>query len=631
MTDDDWTAEQIGALIRQCFVADEGRQLVSVDFSQIEARVLLWLAGDEEGLEVFRRFDAKAGPDVYCVAATKMFGETITKDDPRRQAGKVAVLACGFQSGPDAVDRFAAKSAINLADAGTTSLAVVEGWRRATPLVAGREIGKTFVDEKGRERQVRRGGLWRELESAARDAIQGGDGSPWWRFDGTDLYLLLPSGRAMRYRHARVEAHEKHGKVKDTILFFNPEKNRRVATYGGKLTENCFTRDCVVATRRGMVPIVQVVPGDLVWDGVTWVRTDGPVSRGVQEVGEWLGVRVTSSHKILDGTSWRTVSETSSDARVTSRFLATGRALACSSWCLPTPTGSGAASSAPATVGAVGLVSHGPSVEGSIGALSADGRPAERNVRSGPTSFLTQPSGPPGRTATPAWCPGAATPTTPPTRTTAAEGSRSTDPGSATAGSSSSMFSRSLGSTSPALTSTGSTTTGDTSLGISTWSLAARTALTAEAPSALKSEESGSRSPTSGLGSAPSGTATRSSTTSTEADLATGSWRTTGEREEVFDLLNCGPRARFTILTVAGPVIAHNCVQAVARDLLADAMVRVEEVAPIVMHTHDNIVAESDRPEEHLAEILQIMTTPPAWAAGLPVGADGHFGRRFTK
>ena len=96
-------------------------------------------------------------------------------------------------------------------------------------------------------------------------------------------------------------------------------------------------------------------------------------------------------------------------------------------------------------------------------------------------------------------------------------------------------------------------------------------------------------------------------------------------------------RARlFSVSKSIGPLqeigsFDHPGARAKTRDLLADAMVRVEEVAPIVMHTHDNIVAESDRPEEHLAEILQIMTTPPAWAAGLPVGADGHFGRRFTK
>jgi DNA polymerase len=83
-----------------------------------------------------------------------------------------------------------------------------------------------------------------------------------------------------------------------------------------------------------------------------------------------------------------------------------------------------------------------------------------------------------------------------------------------------------------------------------------------------------------------------------------------------------------------GGKLVENIVQAVCRDLLADAMVRCErDGLPIVLICHDEIAVElpAEHAEEGLRRPLTIMSSPPSWAEGFPVAVEGYISTRYAK
>lgn len=72
----------------------------------------------------------------------------------------------------------------------------------------------------------------------------------------------------------------------------------------------------------------------------------------------------------------------------------------------------------------------------------------------------------------------------------------------------------------------------------------------------------------------------------------------------------------------------ENVTQATAHDLLREALRRLPDV---VLHVHDEIVLESDRPEEAKEALERVMTTPPAWAEGLPLEVEATIMGRYGK
>lgn len=82
----------LSQLIRTAFIPKEGSRFIISDFSAIEARVLAWLAGEQWVLDAFEN-----GEDIYCRTASRMFGVPVEKHGVNghlRQKGKIATLAC---------------------------------------------------------------------------------------------------------------------------------------------------------------------------------------------------------------------------------------------------------------------------------------------------------------------------------------------------------------------------------------------------------------------------------------------------------------------------------------------------------------------------------------------------------
>jgi DNA polymerase len=86
-----------GSFLRKAIMAPEGHQLVVGDLSQIEPRVLAWLADYEDMLDIFR-----AGGDPYAAFGAQMFnipGMTKESHPDLRQSAKSALLGCGYGLG----------------------------------------------------------------------------------------------------------------------------------------------------------------------------------------------------------------------------------------------------------------------------------------------------------------------------------------------------------------------------------------------------------------------------------------------------------------------------------------------------------------------------------------------------
>lgn len=81
--------------LKKAIIAPEGYMIIDADSSQIEARVLAWLAGQNDLVEAFERHE-----DVYKIMASAIYGKSadeITKEE--RFVGKTTILGCGYGMG----------------------------------------------------------------------------------------------------------------------------------------------------------------------------------------------------------------------------------------------------------------------------------------------------------------------------------------------------------------------------------------------------------------------------------------------------------------------------------------------------------------------------------------------------
>lgn len=107
----------VSSCLRGAIMAPPGKKLVVADLSNIEGRVLAWLAGERWKLDAFRAYDEGRGVDLYKATYARTFGirpDEVTKK--QRQVGKVLELAMGYMGGVGSFLAFATVYGVDLKD-----------------------------------------------------------------------------------------------------------------------------------------------------------------------------------------------------------------------------------------------------------------------------------------------------------------------------------------------------------------------------------------------------------------------------------------------------------------------------------------------------------------------------------
>jgi DNA polymerase len=197
--------------IKKAIVAPEGYTLIEADSSQIEARVLAWLAGQDDIVSAFANKQ-----DVYKKMASAIYSKDEGEiDKQERHVGKTTVLGCGYGMG-----------APKFQDALKNGFPPVE-----LPLDEARRIINVYRDTNWKIVQ-----LWRNAQNAL-VAMSRGDTSP---IDVHGLLevvpdapgIRLPSGLIVRYDDLRFDETEKG------VQFHYNTRQGRTRIYGGKVVEN---------------------------------------------------------------------------------------------------------------------------------------------------------------------------------------------------------------------------------------------------------------------------------------------------------------------------------------------------------------------------------------------------------
>jgi DNA polymerase bacteriophage-type len=256
----DDVADRCVYAVRGSLVADEGKKLLIADLSNIEGRVLAWLARELWKIEAFKAYDRGEGPDLYKVTAGRILGKNpydVTKPE-RQLQGKVPELAGGYGGGIGAYRVMGGAVFDAMSDEEIQD--IVWAWRKQHPATTR---------------------FWYAVEGAFRSAIRAERGEVFeaadglLRFDrkagpdGVDyVRIKLPSGRYLSYRNARIN--------EDSQIIYEglnqyTRKWEDIETYYGKIVENIvqavacdvFHTGMILAERAGY-PVVLRVHDELV-------------------------------------------------------------------------------------------------------------------------------------------------------------------------------------------------------------------------------------------------------------------------------------------------------------------------------------------------------------------------------
>ena len=179
------TMQELSSLVRSAIKAPDGKTFVDVDFSSIENRVGVWLAGQNDKVELFRK-----GLDEYKVFASESLYrvpyDEVTKD--QRQVSKSAVLGAMFGQGAKGLVKYAEGMGVKLTEAEAKN--AVDGYRSSYSRVKA---------------------LWAAFESAVFDAVSNpGVGYAVGqkiklKVAKGNLWMQLPSGRLICWQRPELE------------------------------------------------------------------------------------------------------------------------------------------------------------------------------------------------------------------------------------------------------------------------------------------------------------------------------------------------------------------------------------------------------------------------------------------
>lgn len=279
-----------GSCIRGMLIPAEGHDYLAIDFASIEARIVAWLADAEDILKVFRGHGK-----IYEHTAAKIYNkpmELITPEE--RFIGKIACLSIGYQGASAAFMKMAKQFSVEI-DA-VLAETIVYDWRGANPRIVK---------------------LWEYLNTAACLAVKN-PGKIYAipnkkiRFQVIShwLSMRLPSGRQIKYYKPEVETDlTQKPKYQNQLYYWGIDTYTRkychCDTYGGQLLQNCLTGETQVLTHRGWIRLYNYKPGDLLWDGDTWVYGGKLISQGIQSVIKYAGIELTAEHKVLTDEGWK--------------------------------------------------------------------------------------------------------------------------------------------------------------------------------------------------------------------------------------------------------------------------------------------------------------------------------------
>jgi DNA polymerase bacteriophage-type len=191
--------------LRLALGAPVGKLVYVADLSNIEARVLAWLAGEEELLEQFR-----SGADVYCNFGQQIYSREINKNDhpTERFVAKTAVLGLGYGMG--------ATKFQNTLEAGAMGPAMKFSFTEALDVVSKYRNSFSGIPM-----------LWKKLEDKLTSTINDHYYEEWRCLTFTDDKIYLPNGLALHYNNLGIEC----GKLAY-------DSRTRESTWGGRIAEN---------------------------------------------------------------------------------------------------------------------------------------------------------------------------------------------------------------------------------------------------------------------------------------------------------------------------------------------------------------------------------------------------------